>query len=220
MSLEIGILLGALIISIIAFLVSYYAVTISRRNLYHQALIDIQKDYRSSEMMSALDVIWDFYRECNNKKNDVDYLKEQYETRVNEERERIYNPKSKNPMKVEEGLNYKRRLITHFYIHLASIYKHRILPRKMIFDWWTPFDFEIFNKLIIPLQQKASEHPGTPKKETKFALEPLIELEYECNLYFNENKDHIIYEYNLYKEKLNSIKNRNKRAETDFTCKT
>jgi len=149
--------------------------------MWHQVLQDIKKDYRSPEMMSAIDALWDFYKDCQSKK--LDYKKE-YKIRYKDEKNKISN----NKMNIQDGLNYKRRLLTHFYIHLASIYKNGMLPPKMIFDWWGPSDFQMFDKFLIPLQKEMSKMLGTPIKETEIAIEPLNELKTACDLYYKENK--------------------------------
>lgn len=149
-----------------------------KQTMWHQALLDVKKDYRSAEMMSALNELWKFYRGCKKKAD----LKKEFKKRYKKEKAEI----SKDNMKTEESLNYKRRLITHFYIHLASIYKHGILPPDMIFDWWLPSDLKMIKKFIIPLQEALSEIHKIPKKEIEYVMQPLIELKNAGEAYFKE----------------------------------
>jgi hypothetical protein len=38
----------------------------------------------------------------------------------------------------------------------------------MIFNWWTPSDFEMIDNFIIPLQEALGEHLGSPEEEPDF----------------------------------------------------
>lgn len=175
----------ALPIAFIALFIAGYSVIISRKTLRHQVLLDVRKDYRSAEMTSAIDELWEFYRDCNEKKkDDINLLKEEYKKRVGAEKAKISN--STDPMKVEDGLNYKRRLVTHFYSHLASINRYGILPPKMIFDWWLPVDLEMIENFIIPLQEASLEMHGVSKEHIKPAMQPLEKLKEDCDYYHDE----------------------------------
>jgi len=199
----------AIIISFIAIIGPLFAAFFSRRNVRHQALLNIHKDFRSPEMLSALDGIWKFYRDIKKKQPGLEneplkfneILKEEYIIIHKKQRNDIAN----NVLKAEKSLNHKRRYITHFYVHLASLYKHKMLPPKMIFDWWVPSDLKIINDLIIPLQEAASElcepeHLEITSEELKFSLEPLLKLVYDGKLYYDENKKNQISKYNIYKK--------------------
>ena len=184
-----GIAIG---IAFTAVIIAGYSTYISKKTMRHHALLGVHKDYRSSEMLSALDGVWKFHRDVEKKhprlkKDPIKFkeaLKSEYETMHKQQRDDI----AKNILEAEDSLNYKRRNITHFYVHLASVYNHKILPPDMIFDWWMPSDFKIFDDLIIPLQEAASKLSDTPAEETEFALKPLHKLKKACESYFEENK--------------------------------
>jgi len=195
-----------IIIASVAIVISIPAFLVSRRSLHHQALLDIHKDYRSPEMLSALDGIWKFYinfrkNHPNLKIDSKDFkegLKAEYKNIRKKQNKSIANRK----LNVEESLNYKRRLVTHFYIHLASIHKHKILPDKMIFDWWTPSDFKTF-EIIMTLEKAMLETSEINPENARFAFEPLLELEADCKLYFDKNKESVLSKYNSYENSKN-----------------
>jgi hypothetical protein len=171
----------ALVIAISALIGPLFSAFFTRRNTRHQALIDVHKDFRSPEMKSALDDLWNFYHECEASRlttnpvlDSIPHLKRSYENKVIGEKN----------LPVEKTLSYKRRLLMHFYFHLASIYKHKILPDKMIFDWWVPDDFKCFD-FLLPLEEKESELHKINSNQTAYVLEPLKKLREKCIAYYN-----------------------------------
>jgi hypothetical protein len=154
---------------------------------YHQVLTNIQTDYRSPEMMLAISGLWDFYRKCENlhkeKHLKIDfekYLKGQFIRRYNKEKKEI----DRTELNVVDSLNYKRRLLTHFYSHLASLHVHEILPENMIFDWWKPNDLKMIDKFIIPLQEAVDKKFGHTKKELYVFKKHLKKLKEDCDSYY------------------------------------
>ncbi|MCK4332627.1 MAG: hypothetical protein KAV40_03505 [Thermoplasmatales archaeon] len=147
---------------LIAITYSYYDIT--TKTMWHQALPDVQKDYRSAEMLSAIETLWNFYRDCKSRKLS---LSKEYENRVNAEKIQI----SQRHIKIDEGLSYKRRLVTHFYYHLGDIYKRGILPEKIIFDHWNPVDLDIIFDIIIPLDKKQEKMVGLDKVRKSRGIE-------------------------------------------------
>jgi hypothetical protein len=191
MDLEISIALGALIVALIAFFISYFAAIISRRSLHHQVLLDIRKDYRSAEMMSAIAELNDFYRDCKEEKDDVDFFKKKYAERIDDDDKKISDSTSNNTMKIEDSLSYKRRLLTHFYSYLAAIHRHGMLPPKMIFDWWIPDDTKMIEKFIIPLEKVYLTKYEVIEKHIDFAMQPLKELKEDCDYYHDDDVNEV-----------------------------
>jgi len=149
---------------------------ILEKTMKYQALAQVQKDYRSAEMMVAIDALWNFYRKCVEEGQDI----------KNEFKIQVEIDKSKR-LKIENTLNYKRRLLTHFYVHLGSIHANEILPDYMIFDWWDENDFDMIEKFIIPLQEAAAEIHGLTAK-TNEALQNLRKLKEDCRIYTEKKK--------------------------------
>ena len=199
-----------IVISIFAVIISYIIAYLASKDIRHQALLNIHKEFRSPEMLSALDGVWEFYydfkdKHLNLQKNPIKFnesLKEEYKTRHKKERKQL-------GLDTKNSLNYKRRYITHFYIYLASLHKHEILPEEMMFDWWTSSNFRIFQDILIPLQEAASEicdpeHQENTPEELKFTLEPLLRLQYDSIQYHKKNKKKQTFRYNDYQAKINS----------------
>ncbi len=187
--LPIALTVIALIIAISVGFIAYYSAIISRSTLRHQVLLDIRKDYRSSEMMSAIAELNDFYRGCKEETDDIAFFKTKYAERVDDDDKKISD--SANTMKIEDGLNYKRRLLTHFYSYLAAINRHGMLPPKMIFDWWIPDDTKMIEKFIIPLENGYLKKYGVVDEHINFVMQPLKELNEDCKYYHDNDVNEI-----------------------------
>jgi len=167
----------AFVAAVIAVGISLLAMIISRRILKFQVLYELQKDYRSGQMMSAIATLREFDRYCDSNKLN---LKDEFLKRFQSEGEQVAKGK-----KIETTLNYKRRLVTNFYIYLASLYANKILPPELIFDLWLPSDFEMFDKFLIPLHQTLDEFLKVPQEETNFTIRHLNTLKEDGLAYFN-----------------------------------
>ena len=114
----------SLVVAIFALGISCYLYVVTRRNLIYQVLVKLQMEYRSPEMLHAISTLWRFYREeCwkNEKvlvrKYEKYYRIEQFEVDGLEKLERIEALKT--------TLDHQRRLVSHFYQHLAAIYANK-----------------------------------------------------------------------------------------------
>jgi len=120
----------------------------AQKALMLQLLLDVLKDYRSSEMMIAVESLWNFY-----KKHGKHRFTEEYERLRNEERDWLQKMPKHDRAKYAQGtLHYQRRLVSQFYQCLADIYVLRIVPEKLIYMQWSKSDLEIIPKIIIPLE--------------------------------------------------------------------
>jgi hypothetical protein len=174
------IIIAGLTISIaaIAVYVSVHSLRISKKTMDYKMLHDLQTDYRSPDMMKSIAVLQEKYKECYCKSKN---LKKEFI--------RVYEKERKDGISLEETLNYHRRNLTYFYSNLAFLYAYGILTDEMIFNWWTPSDFEMIDKFIIPLQEAIGEHLGSSTEETKFALRYLHKIKNDSIDYFQKNKD-------------------------------
>lgn len=151
---------------------------IAKRTMIHQVLLDVQKDYRSPQMLYAVRTCWEFYGKQGRKK-----FVEKYEEIRNEEQRWILSLDKQKRIEAEQStLHYQRRLVSHFYQHLASLYVNKILPKKIVYSIWSETDLRIIPEVLIPIENKLREVLHTPP------LEPLDE---SCSLsvLYRESKD-------------------------------
>lgn len=149
----------------------------AKRRMIHEALLDVQKDYRSPQMLYAVRTLWDFYREHKEK------LVETYEEIRNEEERWVSSLDRQERIKAEEHtLHHQRRLVSHFYQHLASLYLSKILPRDILYRNWSEPDLRIIPQILIPIENKLREVLFTP---------PLKPLDESCSLLvlYRDSKD-------------------------------
>jgi hypothetical protein len=175
---EIVIAIATIIIAIIAVIVSISSLRMSKKTMHYQILHEVQNDYRSSDIMASIAALQEKYKECfcQNKNFKKEFIK-QYE-----------KERKDKTLPIEKTLNYHRRNLTYFYSNLAFLHEYEIFTSKMIFNWWTPSDFEMIDKIIIPLQEAIGEHLGSPEEETKFALRCLKKIKSDSEIYFQKNK--------------------------------
>lgn len=57
----------------------------------------------------------------------------------------------------KNAFDYQRRLVTHFYAHLADLYRVKILSKEDIFDYWDWYKLRIIPNIIIPLDEGLNE---------------------------------------------------------------
>jgi hypothetical protein len=150
----------------------------NKKMLWHKVLQDLHKDYRSFEMSNALNVIWDFYRDCDLKGKDV---AEEYETRYLVEKERN--------MSVEKTLHHNRRIVIHFYNHLATINRYNIVKKRLIFDWWFPSDFKMFDLFLFKVMRKTTEMLDSTPEEVEYVIKQFKKLKEDCDFYYDIKDD-------------------------------
>lgn len=151
------ILLTLFLSACLIYVTCLYVVT-ARKTMWHQALLEVDKDYRSGDMRDAVKDLWDFQRKCKNE------VKKEGETKDEKELEGEIKDRLKE--KFLEGLNkdenrgldIQRRMVTYFYLHLAVLYKYEILTEDIISDIFPKENREIIEKITIPIEQAKQDY--------------------------------------------------------------
>ncbi len=126
---------------------------IAKRTMIHQALLEVQKDYRTPQMQYAVRTLWDFYRE-----HGKDKFVEEYDNRRKKEDKWVSDQEKQKRTESEKStLHYQRRLVSHFYQHLAALYINKILPKDIVYSIWSEVDLRIIPEIIIPIENKLRE---------------------------------------------------------------
>jgi len=183
-SSESGLGVFALTVSIGSAVIAGLACWFTRTSLHRQILADIHKDYRSPEMGLAVARLWDLRRkhevQCEKKCKRLgeearadkvrEGLIEEYKTRREKEKKEFETMLTKCPQQASDfhktTLHCQRRLVSHFYQHLATLYVNRMLPRKYIYDNWHEADLRIIPDVIIPIEnwlRKELHKPAEPE---------------------------------------------------------
>lgn len=123
----------------------------TKKNLLHQALLNLQREYTSAEMLFAVQRLWELYESFErNREKLVGHYKKQLAIT----RDKIKDAEAKEKdvgEVVKVSLHYYGRLVSQFYAHLATIHEEKIIPERIIFDHWTPWDLDIIDKIIFPI---------------------------------------------------------------------
>lgn len=145
-----------LVVSTVLVATTYLYYLNSKKTMLHQAFLDVQKDYRSPEMGYALHTLWNFYRdECN---EDKKTLKKKFKTKFLKEGKEIKKLKIKDRIEFAKNtIDFQRRLVFHFYAHLADLYRVKILSEENIFDYWNWHNLRVIPNIIIPLNDSLNE---------------------------------------------------------------
>jgi len=166
----------------------YYSIT-TKKNLNHQILVNLRKEYGSAEMMYALQRLWTFYR-INCDKN-IDKLRSHYIKRSEEQDENFMRPKTYEGRirRIKNSLSYQRRLVSGFYYHLADLHLLEMIPDDILFSIWSNKDLEILDKIIIPLEEEQAELDGQYKvDEINYEIKKLKKLYDDSLTYRPTNK--------------------------------
>lgn len=166
----------SVIVAIASALFVYAYWRIAKKTMIHQALLDVQKDYRSPQMLYAVRTLWQFYREYGKER-----LIEEYEKIRKSEEQWISNLDKQKRIEAEQStLHYQRRLVSHFYQHLAALYVNGILSKDIVYSNWPEENLRIIPEILIPIEDKLYE--------VFYSLGP---LDKNCNLLvlYRDSKD-------------------------------
>lgn len=142
---------------------------IVKKTMIHQALLDVQKDYRSPQMLYAVRTLWEFHKTHGKQK-----LVEKYEETRRREEEWVSGLNQEKRIEAEQStLHCQRRLVSHFYEHLAALYVNRIIPKGVVYKIWSEPDLRIIPDVLIPIENQLRKVLYTP---------PLGPLDENCNL--------------------------------------
>lgn len=134
------------IITIICLTIAWTLFLVYVGQLARHILLEVHKEYNSPEMGYAIEYLWHFY---NNHKDDLAkaYL-ENYEAHKDQ-----FEFASPSQAYQTLTLHHSRRQVSHFYQHLASLYRLRLLPKWMIKKELNQSDLDIIDKIIIPIEE-------------------------------------------------------------------
>jgi len=102
----------------------------AKRALLHQTLVDIQNDYRSAEMLFAVRTLWQFYRQHGKGR----FVDEYEKMRLGEEEWVLAQEKHKRIEYERATLHFQRRMVSHFYQHLATLYVNKVVHQEKCFS--------------------------------------------------------------------------------------
>jgi len=152
---------------------------LQKRILIHQSLLSLQKDYRSPQMLYAVSTLMDFYREHGPKK-----FVEKYEERREKERKWILTIDRQSRIEAMQSiLHYQRRLVSHFYNQLATLYINEVLPKDIVYRNWSEADLRIIPEILIPIENKLREvlfKPPLPPLDESSSLMVLFRGSKDC----------------------------------------
>ena len=159
-----------IIIILLTLVVYYFQLHTMRKTMLHQVIRDILMEYRSAEMMIAVQSLWTFYRKHPN-----NFVEVYVRTKEQDEQSNALLP---IPQRIEAErftLHYFRRLVSQYYAMLAVLYTNNIFPKDILYSYWSEGDLRIIPNILIPIEKKLAEMFGT-SVENDLALSRLNKL--------------------------------------------
>jgi hypothetical protein len=68
---------------------------------------------------------------------------------------------------IKTTLHYKRRLVSHFYMHLVHLAENKIIPEKVLYAGWKRDDLKIIPTILAPVEQKLASVLGVGDSAAK-----------------------------------------------------
>lgn len=130
----------SIVVSIIAVGISFSTVIIliiinyqSNKKIKNQKYIDLFREYRKVEMLSAIQRLHKFKKKYKGKCIKCEYKK------IKKEEDRIEKGKeySKKLDFKKNTLHYQRRLVSQFYMAIDIALKEKLLPEELTLKSWT-----------------------------------------------------------------------------------
>ena len=153
-------------------------------------------EYRSPQMLYALNRLWNFYEKCKNEiEKEIGYkeetiegenekkefqnkvekrLKEKYRIEYRKEKKELLD-REKPIEYLENTLDHQRRLVSHFYNHLAALHVNGVIEIDIILQIWSKDDLRTIKEIIIPLDEVVHEEGRYKEKQNLSILRELWE---------------------------------------------
>lgn len=126
----------------------------------HEVLVTILHDFRSPEMLLAINSLWRFRREHG------DDFVNAYLHRWRQDDERIAAlPEQDQLAAMAATLHQKRRIVKEFYNLLAGLWELGVFPKEVLCTYWNEAELRIIPEILIPLE-------STVAKELRMESEP------------------------------------------------
>ena len=135
----------------------------AKRALIQQSLQVIHQEEASPQMLDAVRSLWDL-RRANSDAFVDEYerirLLQQAQADTLEGQERIEF--------VSSTLHHKRRLVSHFYMHLAQLVDTGVLSSDHVYAHWRRSDLSIIPELLVPLESALAGTLGLGRPSRNF----------------------------------------------------
>ncbi len=165
--------------AVIALLVARKSLRETKRVKTYQVLTDFVSNYRSAEMLLAVQTLWGFYEEvitkrlkytekgklskCETSKIETTLWREYNKIRKQDDCEIKWLKPEGRLARNETTLHHYRRMVGGFYELLAGIYREKVIDDKTIFTYWNKETLAIIPKILLPIEKQLFKdlHKGT-----------------------------------------------------------
>lgn len=121
---------------------------VAERGNLASTLMDIHSTYWSVEMLDAIISLNRFADAVP-----LEHLRASYEETLDAEMEHLKQVPARDRIAyLRTTLHHKRRLVSHFYNHLAFLLEHKILEEEIVFTDWQTRDLRIIPEILLPIE--------------------------------------------------------------------
>ena len=141
---------------------------LSDRALKYKMLAELMRDYADSKMGEAVGTLWDFQRECVDKKKQ---LEAEFERRLKKMKKNKGKEDKSKEDKETEMIDSHRRRVSHFYHCMAALHHGRVVPDKVLYRIWHEKTLKIIPKIIMPLGNTLIKLRGEDPDDKEYVRE-------------------------------------------------
>lgn len=149
MNIETVVAIISAVVALASLVVSFYIYKITGRKKEHQYLMERVALYYSPEMFMAIQRLWKFYGA--NKDN---FLDKYIEIKQADEEKMDSLPYNEQLNFLKTTLHSHRRLVSQFWRGMAILLKCDLLPKEVVFTFFSQDEVEIVEKIIVPIENK------------------------------------------------------------------
>jgi len=148
-----------LIVAIVGAIIAWLVFKNSKKTRAVQLYLGFVSEYKSKEMLAAIEGLYGFKEEFEKTR------KECWKCEYNKKRGCLLDTlKTAQPEMalsiLENHLHHQRRLVSNFYHAIYIAAKHRTIPKKVIFAYWSEGALEIIKEVIEPVGQDPDKKLG------------------------------------------------------------
>jgi hypothetical protein len=122
-------------------------------------LFEVLHDYQSADMTLAVIALWRFRRDHGDQ-----FVQAYLEAWRQDEARISQRPPEEQVETLRATLHYRRRTVKEFFNLLAGLYELKVLPREVIYTYWSEAELRIIPEILIPLETAVASELRVEKK--------------------------------------------------------
>jgi len=145
----------------------------SARARLHELLWQLEMEYRSPQMLLAIDSLWRLHIKCGKDRLADEYM----QIRSDEYKKLECLPLEVRTVAAMSTLHHQRRLVSHFYQFLEEARQDKVkaIPDDVLYAHWTKTDLGIIPDILIPIEKRLADELRVDSKQLIDRLQQLYD---------------------------------------------